>query len=675
MNVFRWINLKKRLMRKVLGIVSCLFLTSSVLAQDIQLRREISEQHNVEKGKELIQDFSKEVASDRAAVRRYVALHNIETKGVYKDGRIFQLRKIDGSGLPIYYSTQNLLSRKLTYIDDLAKGGRLGTSLQGKNMIIGIWDGQTVFNKHQEFMYGNVSHVIIRDKEVSPSNLFGDKLLNMVHAKNHATHVAGTMIAKGVYEPAKGLAPEANLWSYDWDNDIIEMANAAQEGLLVSNHSYGISALDDDLIPLLPPSYFGTYNKDAQQIDRITYLYPYYQPVISAGNDREFFKTINPTKGGNDLLLGNANSKNAIVVAAVGLDDQGRLGIAKFSSYGPTNDYRIKPDIAAPGVKVISSGYEAPRYSNEVSTSIYKVSSGTSMAAPAVSSILALWQQGYIQMFKFPMRSATLRGLASHTAEYLEDKQPNQSIGWGMINASRGIRLLQNVKENSAVLKESVLFDKQESIYTFGLKEKSDKLLVTLSWTDVEGLFDKSELFNDSDTKKLVNDLDIRVLKDGEEYMPWLLNKDTSDYVAYKGDNDVDNLERVEIDNAEPGDYTVIVSHKGKLRYGRQDFSLIISNVDLEGIKDKVEAPVIEVKDITVWPNPVEDIVNIEITKDKVFKISEIEIFDLSNRLVKRISISATNRAVIDMRDFAKGVYLFNIEVGGDRVNTKVIKK
>jgi hypothetical protein len=426
---------------------------------------------------------------------------------------------------------------------------------------------------------------------------------------------------------------------------------------------------------LLPSSYFGTYNKDAEQLDKITYLYPYYQPVISAGNDREYYNKINPTKGGNDLLLGNSNAKNAVVVAAVGLDVNGRLSIAKFSSFGPTNDYRIKPDIAAPGVKVVSSGYEVPRYGNEESVELYKVSSGTSMAAPAVSSILTLWQQGYIEKFKFPMRSATLRGLMTHTADYLEEKRPNQRVGWGMINASKGIRLLQNVKDNSAVLKEAILFDKQESIYTFGLKEKSDKLFVTLSWTDVEGLFDKNELFNDSDTKKLINDLDVRVLKDGEEYMPWLLNKDTSDYTAYKGDNDVDNLERVEIDNAEPGDYTVVVSHKGKLRYGRQDFSLIISNGNLEGIKDKVEAPMIEAMDITVWPNPVEDIVNIEITKDKVFKISEVEIFDLSNRLVKRLKFSATNRAIINMNGLSKGVYLFNIEVNGERIRSKVIKK
>lgn len=662
-------------MKKIVSIVCGLLMCSSVIGQNQQLRREISEQHNVNKGKELIQQFNNEIALDKAAVRRYIALHNIESKGAYKDGRFFQLRKIDGSGIPIYYTTQNSLTRQLTHTDELGKGGGLGLSLQGENMIIGIWDGQTVFNKHQEFMYGNASHVIIRDKEIAPNSLTGDALLNMQHAKNHATHVAGTMIAKGVYEPAKGLAPEANLWSYDWNNDILEMASAANEGLLVSNHSYGISALDDDLIPLLPPSYFGTYNKDAQQLDKITYLYPYYQPVISAGNDREYYKTINPTKQGNDLLLGNANSKNAIVVAAVGLDETNLLTVAKFSSYGPTNDYRIKPDISAPGVKVVSSGYDVPRYGGVESTGLYKVSSGTSMAAPAISSILTLWQQAYIEKFKFPMRSATLRGLLTHTADYLEEKRPNQRVGWGMINASRGIQLLQNVEGHVAILKESTLFDKKESIYTFDLKEKSDKLFVTLSWTDVEGDFNKNELYNDANNKKLVNDLDIRVVKDGMEYMPWLLTKSSPNYTAYKGDNDVDNLERVEIDNAEPGNYTVVIKHKDMLRYGRQDFSLIVSNGELEGIEGKVNAPTVEANDIIVWPNPVEDIVNIEITKDKVFKISEIEIFDLSNRLVKHISFSATNRAVIDMRDLTRGVYLFNIEVAGERINTKVIKK
>lgn len=662
-------------MRKVVGIAYSLLIYSSVMGQNQQLRREISEQHNVEKGRELIQSFSKEVASDRVAVSRYIALHNIEKQGVYKDGRFYQLRKIDGNDLPIYYTTQNSLSRQLTHTDELAKGGGLGLSLQGQNMIIGIWDGQTVFNKHQEFMYGHKSHVVIRDKEVSFSKLSGDDLLAMQRSKNHATHVAGTMIAKGVYAPAKGLAPEANLWSYDWDNDIIEMANAAQEGLLVSNHSYGISALDDDLIPLLPSSYFGTYNKDAQQIDRITYLYPYYQPVISAGNDREYYNKINPTKGGNDLLLGNSNAKNAVVVAAVGLDESGRLNIAKFSSYGPTNDYRIKPDIAAPGVKVISSGYELPRYDNNESTGIYKVSSGTSMAAPAVSAILTLWQQGYIEKFKFPMRSATLRGLMTHTADYLEDKEPNQKVGWGMIKASKGIRLLQNVQSNTAVLTESILFNKKEYRSTFNLKEKSDRLLITLSWTDIEGIFDKSELLNNSDKKKLINDLDLRVIKDGVEYMPWVLSKDNYDFTAYKGDNDVDNLERVEIDNAEVGEYTVVVSHKGDLRYGRQDFSLIVSDSDLSGIDKAVHAMEVVAEDFTVWPNPVESVVNIEITKDKVFKISEVEIFDLSNRLVKRLKFSATNRAIIDMSEFSKGVYLFNIEVNGERIRSKVIKK
>ena len=43
-------------------------------------------------------------------------------------------------------------------------------------------------------------------------------------------------------------------------------------------------------------------------------------------------------------------------------------------------------------------------------------------------------------------------------------------------------------------------------------------------------------------------DLDIRVFKDGVEYKPWRLNKDFMNLYPEKGDNVVDNVEKVEID-------------------------------------------------------------------------------------------------------------------------------
>ncbi|ALU26743.1 MULTISPECIES: S8 family serine peptidase [Myroides] len=663
-------------MKDVSSIVYTLLFCSSLFAQSPQLRNEIKSQQDEQKNKEIIQQFSREVMSDKEAVLRFQQQYSVPTKGVYKDGRIYQLRTVDNEGIPIYYATQNALSRSLTGVDNISKGGRQRVNLQGRNMIIGLWDGKPAFEQHQEFKSGASSRVILKDPDINIAKLNGEDLERAELGKNHATHVAGTLIASGAYAPAKGLAPEASVWSYDWDNDIVEMASAAQSGLLISNHSYGIAALDDYDNPLVPPTYFGYYNKDAYQLDKLTYTYPYYQPVISAGNDREYYDKINPTMNGNDLLLGNTNAKNAVVVAAVGVDNSDRLSVAKFSSYGPTGDFRIKPDIAAPGVKIISSAYELPRYHNaNPSVGVYKEMSGTSMASPVVSAILTLWQQGYVQLHDFPMRSATLRGLMTHTAEYLEEKYPTNKIGWGMINAERGIEFIKNVNDDSAVLKESVLFNKKDFRYKFKLDNPSERLLVTLSWTDREALFDSNELKESFKKNKLINDLDIRLYKDGEEYFPWYLNKNRSNLNALKGDNDVDNLERIEIVNPEAGEYEVVVSHKGELSYGRQDFSLLISNGDLDGIEKISTIEGVEPEDIVIWPNPVQDIANVEVTKDKVFTISEVEVFDLSNRLVKRFNFTATNRAVIDMRELERGVYLLNINVGGERVRAKILKK
>ena len=663
-------------MKDVRSIVYALLFSSSLFAQSPQLRSEISNQQNEQKNRELIQQFSREVMSDKEAVLRFQQQNNVSTKGVYKDGRIYQLRSIDSGNIPIYYVTQNALSRSLTGVNSIAKGGRQSVNLQGRDMIIGVWDGKPAFDQHQEFKNMAASRVILKDQDSNIAKLNNDELDRVEQGKNHATHVTGTLIASGVYAPAKGIAPEASVWSYDWNNDIVEMASAAQSGLLVSNHSYGIAALDDDDVPLVPATYFGYYNKDAYQLDKLTYTYPYYQPVISAGNDREDFAVINPTMNGNDLLLGNTNAKNAVVVAAVGLDSSDKLSIAKFSSYGPTGDFRIKPDIAAPGVKIISSGYELPRYHHANPTvGIYKEMSGTSMASPVVSGILTLWQQGYIEVYNFPMRSATLRGLMTHTAEYLEEKYPTNKIGWGMINAERGIQFIKNVKDERAVLEESVLLNKKDFKYKFKLNNPSDRLLVTLSWTDIEALVDSRELSGSIKHNKLINDLDIRLYKDGEEYFPWYLNKNSDNLIALKGDNDADNLERIEVIDPDAGEYEVVVSHKGELSYGRQDFSLLISNDDLEGIEKVASTTGVDPQDIVIWPNPVEDIANVEVTKNKVFTVSEVEVFDLSNRLVKRFNFTATNRAVIDMRELKRGIYLLNINVGGERIRAKVLKK
>jgi hypothetical protein len=109
--------------------------------------------------------------------------------------------------------------------------------------------------------------------------------------------VAGTLIASGVVASAKGMANMAQLATHDWNSDNAEMTLAAQNGLLVSNHSYGQIAgwhssggiwywYGNPAISETLDWNFGFYNSKAQQWDNIAVNNPYYLIVKSAGNNR-----------------------------------------------------------------------------------------------------------------------------------------------------------------------------------------------------------------------------------------------------------------------------------------------------------------------------------------------------------------------------------------------------
>lgn len=78
-----------------------------------------------------------------------------------------------------------------------------------------------------------------------------------------------------------------------------------------------------------------------------------------------------------------ANTESAICVGSVHKSSPHRYGISYFSSKGPTSDGRMKPDLVAPGEKIISC-HAHPEQDYE-----YKEASGTSAAAPHVSGAIA----------------------------------------------------------------------------------------------------------------------------------------------------------------------------------------------------------------------------------------------------------------------------------------------
>jgi subtilisin family serine protease len=112
--------------------------------------------------------------------------------------------------------------------------------------------------------------------------------------------------------------------------------------------------------------------------------------VIAAGNTGYGLLTANqrPTGAGMMLTINDpGNAELPITVGSTHRDAPHMYGVSYFSSKGPTGDGRMKPDVVAPGERVLSCCTRAKAEGN--AENAYVEDSGTSMAAPHVSGVIA----------------------------------------------------------------------------------------------------------------------------------------------------------------------------------------------------------------------------------------------------------------------------------------------
>ena len=472
--------------------------------------------------------------------------------------------------------------------------GNYGFSLTGSGQILGIWDAGRVRGEHQEFATNRVTQ-----KDGATTN------------SNHATHVAGTMIAKGVKANAKGMAYQASLHAYDWNSDASEMADAAATGLRVSNHSYGFirgwrynyfndgrwAWFGNPAVSQREDYRFGFYSSYTQEWDQIAENAPYYLIVKSAGNDRGEGPQSQPVEhwvwiNGNWQL---SNSVRDIDGGSSGYDCIGELGVAKniltvgavhdipngysspsdvvmssFSGWGPTDDGRIKPDVVANGIELyscIATGNAA-----------YDTYSGTSMSAPNVSGSIGLLLQHHQNLYgSNPLRASTLKALIIHTADEAGSYEgPDYKFGWGLMNTLKAVQVMQkNYDRGGTHIYEFVL--NQGSIVEYQVRsEGTEPLRATICWTDPAGTPPTVSL--DPTVSMLVNDVDLRIIgPGGNTFYPYILDPANPSAPAATGDNIRDNVEQVHISSPIAGLYTIRISHKGTLSGGSQAVSLIIT--------------------------------------------------------------------------------------------------
>ena len=240
-----------------------------------------------------------------------------------------------------------------------------------------------------------------------------------------------------------------------------------------------------------------------------------------------------------------------------------------FSSWGPTDDGRIKPDIVGDGVNVLSTGSS--------SSTSYITLSGTSMSAPNVTGSLYLLQEYYAALNKKFMRAATLKALACHTALDAGNAGPDYIYGWGLLNMLNAATAITN-NGGKSIISEQTLAGGQKQTFKV-TASGSGPLAATIAWTDPPGTSTAEGTVN-SRIPKLVNDLDISVTDSTTTFNPWILDPANPATAAKTGDNVVDNIEQVYVPGSVPGrSYTITVSHKGTLTGGGQDYSLIATGV------------------------------------------------------------------------------------------------
>ena len=543
----------------------------------------------------------------------------LETEGV-----VAEFKALRPGGLPpLYYETSNLGAAQTSRTNRLWPGGGLGLNLSGQRMTLccisgpngsqpyfydpkaGIWDGGGVRATHQEL----VGRVTQRDAVTT--------------SDNHATHVAGTMIASGEQPTAKGMAYAAKLDAYDWNSDEGEMAGAAAQGLLMSNHSYvlitgwaygdfdGLGSSrwfwwgdESDTIC----ADFGLYSQQARDWDLIANNAPNYLIVKAAGNDRGqgpsagtthrawsnsqgnwVNSTVTRQKDGGPLgydCISHAGvAKNVLSIGAV----QGITGAytgpsqvvpSTFHGWGPTDDGRIKPDIVAKGVGVYSS--------TATGDAAYASYNGTSMASPAVTGTLVLLQQRWTEINAPllgspppPMTSAQLKALVCHTALEAGLPGPDPVYGWGLLNAEGSVQLMAG--RGDTTLLESMSLTNGGTYTRSFYSDGQQPLVLTLAWNDPAAAVSTYMVNNPAPV--LVNDLDLRLIRnsDGAVFEPFRLVSGQPSSAAQTGDNTRDNIEQVRLQAPTAGMYTLQVTHKGALSGNQpQVFALVGSGMRLK---------------------------------------------------------------------------------------------
>ncbi len=406
----------------------------------------------------------------------------------------------------------------------------------------------------------------------------------------HGTHCAGIIAGDGASGETDengflwglGVAPRANIIAQRIFDDAGNFdappsfetltRDATRAGAVIGSNSWG----DDTQ---------GRYDISAMEFDELVRdadgLAFGDQPYIlefSAGNAGPGGETIGSPAVAKNVIATGASENDRLDLF---IYDDGPDAMADFSSRGPCEDGRIKPDVVAPGtwISSLNSRYATADNGWLPIDDLYQYMGGTSQAGPHVSGAAAVFVQFYRATITNSTPSpALVKAALINSAVDMDDDfgtapTPNMDEGWGRVDLTQIIGTPRTVEfvDQTTLLQTGQVYEKHVVV-----GDPSEPLKITLAYTDVPGF--------PGAIPALVNDLDLEVVApDGTLYRGNQFNGSESIPNAPNADR-INNVEGVYVSQPIAGDYTVRVRAYNVAEDARadtgavdQDFGLVIS--------------------------------------------------------------------------------------------------
>ena len=387
----------------------------------------------------------------------------------------------------------------------------------------------------------------------------------------HPTHVAGIMIGDGTASGGlyRGVATNARIDAHLIDGiggidgyifftnpGNIESIYAKQHeigGAAAVNQSMGINVGANDY----PCWLLGDYGMTSAVLDEIvrgSQGAPFVS-VWSAGNERSY--DLCPVSYGT--ISSPAGAKNIITVGAVYSNTSNTTW---FSSWGPTDDGRLKPDVMAAGSQIGGDGGITSCAMGDG----YEVRSGTSMSAPVVTGLVGLMRQAWDDETGNapPPLPSTFKAILCHTSEDVWNIGPDYRTGWGVVQAEQAIaRMADRTWQQRSIGSGDI------QLIPFEVTDSTRPLKITIAWDDPAG--------QPGNNASLVNDLDLLLqAPDGTFHYPWTLDPQDPEASAVRTSVDRANpIECVQVDAPATGFWKVIITASPLAGDGQQIFSVV----------------------------------------------------------------------------------------------------